>query len=225
MPIYDLKFVKACDDLVVATHGRGLFVLDDIRPLEQMSSKIQDSDFDLVSTAPWACCFITGVAGCSAWRRTTLLPTRLRELVIDYFLKKEIEQHRGGGPGGPGGAAGGRAGAAAAAAQGGQAAQAAPGEQAGAEGPEGRAPRTRACRCRRQGRPRRRTRAEPPAPAPAAQGGWPRSDWSPSRISELLERDVQGFAQLALAHADHHAPHAKPRSDVLVDGVGRLDHA
>ena len=52
VPIYDLKFVKASDDLVVATHGRGIFVLDDIRPLEQMSAKIQDSDFQLVSTAP-----------------------------------------------------------------------------------------------------------------------------------------------------------------------------
>jgi len=34
-PVYDIKFVKKSHDLVVATHGRGLFVLDDITPLEE----------------------------------------------------------------------------------------------------------------------------------------------------------------------------------------------
>ena len=36
--VFDLKFVR--HDLVVATHGRGLFVLDDIRPLEEMTDEI-----------------------------------------------------------------------------------------------------------------------------------------------------------------------------------------
>ena len=35
VPIYDIKFVKQNHDLVVATHGRGLFVLDDITALEE----------------------------------------------------------------------------------------------------------------------------------------------------------------------------------------------
>ncbi len=34
-PVYDLRFVKSAHDLVVATHGRGAFVLDDLSPLEQ----------------------------------------------------------------------------------------------------------------------------------------------------------------------------------------------
>lgn len=33
-PVYDLKFDKATHDLIVATHGRGLFVLDNLTPLE-----------------------------------------------------------------------------------------------------------------------------------------------------------------------------------------------
>jgi len=34
-PIYDIKFIKKGHDLVVATHGRGLFVMDNITPLEE----------------------------------------------------------------------------------------------------------------------------------------------------------------------------------------------
>jgi photosystem II stability/assembly factor-like uncharacterized protein len=34
-PVDDLKFEKATHDLVVATHGRGVFVLDNLTPLEQ----------------------------------------------------------------------------------------------------------------------------------------------------------------------------------------------
>ena len=136
MPIYDLKFVKAADDLVVATHGRGLFVLDNIRPLEQMSAKIQDSDFQLVSTAPGTLFHHWRGAG-FGMASDYSVPNGPEGVVIDYFLKKEIEQRRGGGPGGPGGAAAGGAGGASgagAAMQGGQGEQ---GGQGGAEGPEG----------------------------------------------------------------------------------------
>jgi photosystem II stability/assembly factor-like uncharacterized protein len=136
VPIYDLKFVKAADDLVVATHGRGIFVLDDIHPLEQMSAKIQDSDFQLVSTAAgtlfhhWR-----GMEFPVASEYTA--PNGPEGVVIDYFLKKEIEQRRAGGPGEPGGAPAGGAGGAGAAMPGGQGEPGAQGGQAGGEGPEG----------------------------------------------------------------------------------------
>ena len=97
VPIYDLKFVKAGDDLVVATHGRGLFVLDDIRPLEQMSSKIQDSDFDLVSTAPGTL-FHHWRGGMFGMASDYTTPNAPEGVVIDYFLKKEIEQSAAAAP-------------------------------------------------------------------------------------------------------------------------------
>ncbi len=46
-PVWDLQFVKRTHDLVVATHGRGLFIFDDLRPLEQLTPEIQTSDFHL----------------------------------------------------------------------------------------------------------------------------------------------------------------------------------
>ncbi|MGH9480175.1 MAG: WD40/YVTN/BNR-like repeat-containing protein, partial [Terriglobales bacterium] len=38
VPVFDVQFVKATHDLLVATHGRGIFTLDDIIPLEQASA-------------------------------------------------------------------------------------------------------------------------------------------------------------------------------------------
>src|SRR5208282_3853192 len=112
VPVYDLKIVKATDDLVVATHGRGLFVLDNIRPIEQMTAKIQDSDFQLVSTTPGTLFHhwrgAGGGGGFGAAAGST--PNGPEGVVIDYFLKKEIEQGRGGGGGGRGGPGGAGAG-------------------------------------------------------------------------------------------------------------------
>lgn len=45
--IYDIKFIKRTHDLVVATHGRGLFVLDDITPLEASGGELAHGDFRL----------------------------------------------------------------------------------------------------------------------------------------------------------------------------------
>ena len=50
--IYDVKFIKKDHDLVVATHGRGLFVLDDISPLEETGGEFAKSDFHLFPILP-----------------------------------------------------------------------------------------------------------------------------------------------------------------------------
>jgi len=51
-PVYDLKFHGATHDLIVATHGRGLFVLDDITPLEETSPEVLAEAFHLYSSRP-----------------------------------------------------------------------------------------------------------------------------------------------------------------------------
>ena len=51
-PIYDLKFIKEEHDLVVATHGRGLFVLDDVTPLEESGGEFAKSNFHLFPILP-----------------------------------------------------------------------------------------------------------------------------------------------------------------------------
>lgn len=51
-PVYDLKFQPHTHDLVVATHGRGMFVLDDISALEQMKPATIGADFQLFAIQP-----------------------------------------------------------------------------------------------------------------------------------------------------------------------------
>jgi photosystem II stability/assembly factor-like uncharacterized protein len=48
--VYDIKFVKLTHDLVVATHGRGIFILDNITPLEEFNGKIREEEFHLFPT-------------------------------------------------------------------------------------------------------------------------------------------------------------------------------
>lgn len=49
VPVFDLQFAPATHSLAVATHGRGLFVLDNLRPLEEWNTQVADSDFHLFS--------------------------------------------------------------------------------------------------------------------------------------------------------------------------------
>jgi photosystem II stability/assembly factor-like uncharacterized protein len=87
-PVFDLKFARKRRDLVVATHGRGIFILDNLRPLEEMSSAVESSSFHLFTPAPgtlfhhWT--MSEGYAGYSA-------PNRPDGVLIDYFLKSEVK--------------------------------------------------------------------------------------------------------------------------------------
>lgn len=51
-PIYDMKFHKQDRDLIVATHGRGLFILDEITPLEETTPQVLAKSFHLFSSLP-----------------------------------------------------------------------------------------------------------------------------------------------------------------------------
>jgi len=87
VPIYDLKFVKPTHDLVVGTHGRGVFVFDNLTALEEMTPDTGDFHLFSVQTAHrWHLWNKRGFgqAGYSA-------PDAPRDAVIDYFLKSEIE--------------------------------------------------------------------------------------------------------------------------------------
>ena len=47
MAVWDLKFTKSPHDLVLATHGRGLWILDNLEALEQWQPRIADDAFHL----------------------------------------------------------------------------------------------------------------------------------------------------------------------------------
>jgi photosystem II stability/assembly factor-like uncharacterized protein len=88
--VWDLQFAPAEHDLVVATHGRGLFVLSDIRPIEEMTPAVAASDFHLfpINETYLLSRFYGGMQG----RRSDLYrphPARVGAY-IDYYLKTAI---------------------------------------------------------------------------------------------------------------------------------------
>ncbi|HYH44390.1 MAG TPA: hypothetical protein VEG34_01800, partial [Thermoanaerobaculia bacterium] len=50
--VMDLAIHPREHDLIIATHGRGLYILDDIRPLRAIDDKVMDAPLHLFETAP-----------------------------------------------------------------------------------------------------------------------------------------------------------------------------
>jgi photosystem II stability/assembly factor-like uncharacterized protein len=89
-PVFDLTFQKQRHDLVVATHGRGMFVLDDITPLERLTSEIEKAELHVFQ--PQAAEFF------QVWRNSENNrasrydgPNPPDGAVITYWLKQEIK--------------------------------------------------------------------------------------------------------------------------------------
>jgi photosystem II stability/assembly factor-like uncharacterized protein len=102
-PVYDIQFHKQNHDLLVATHGRGLFVLDDITPLEETTPQVLAQDFHLYPSQP-------GVRWRPSNRRGSGLgdfvaPNPPQGVTITYYLAEEVAGGPGGRGNGPGGAA------------------------------------------------------------------------------------------------------------------------
>ena len=85
VPVYDLKFIQRSHDLVVATHGRGLFVLDDITALEELTPDVAGQDLHVFSALP-AQIRVRPRRGAVAPTRFTT-PGAPAGVVIDYFLR------------------------------------------------------------------------------------------------------------------------------------------
>ncbi|HET6936353.1 MAG TPA: hypothetical protein VFI72_16035, partial [Candidatus Angelobacter sp.] len=87
--IYDLKFIKKTHDLVVATHGRGLFVLDDITPLEESGAELARSDFHLFPGQPGTNWHLWSKHGFASGGYTAPNPPNGAE--ITYYLPAELK--------------------------------------------------------------------------------------------------------------------------------------
>jgi photosystem II stability/assembly factor-like uncharacterized protein len=90
-PIYDIKFNKPTHDLIVATHGRGLFVLDDITPLEETTPQTLGEEFHLYSSQPginWR--MWPGQKHGDSTLNDFKAPNPPRGVVISYYLAKAI---------------------------------------------------------------------------------------------------------------------------------------
>jgi hypothetical protein len=52
VPVHDMVIQTQKNDLVIGTHGRGFFILDDITLLEELTEEVLTSDFHLASVQP-----------------------------------------------------------------------------------------------------------------------------------------------------------------------------
>lgn len=87
--VYDLKFEKQTHDLVVATHGNGIFILDNITPLEQFDAKVADQQFHLFSALP---AYMYHMWNKDAFNdlSTYSAPNQPYGVMIDYYLKDTL---------------------------------------------------------------------------------------------------------------------------------------
>ncbi|HEX4810926.1 MAG TPA: hypothetical protein VH325_18455, partial [Bryobacteraceae bacterium] len=89
VPVWDVQFVGRCHDLLVATHGRGIFVFDNFRLFENWSPDLEASAFHLIDAG-------NGTAF-HHWDEDEGNPVSFSTpnapggAPIDYYLKQKIE--------------------------------------------------------------------------------------------------------------------------------------
>ncbi len=65
-PVYDFTVQKRFDDLIVATHGRALWILDDLHPLQELTQSVGEQPLHLFTLRP-AYRYRIGRFNASAW--------------------------------------------------------------------------------------------------------------------------------------------------------------
>lgn len=89
--VQDLLIHPRDNDLVIGTHGRGIFVLDQIRPLQELNSNIAKQDAHLFGVDDWTPLprsFSGGFAG----DRKRIAPNPQRGTAIWYHFKNDVDE-------------------------------------------------------------------------------------------------------------------------------------
>jgi photosystem II stability/assembly factor-like uncharacterized protein len=94
VPVDEIAIHPRENDLVLATHGRSIWILDDLGPLEQMTAAIPSEELHVFETRPateWRIANRSGVTGQKAF----FGPNPPNGAIITYFLKnKPAEKER-----------------------------------------------------------------------------------------------------------------------------------
>lgn len=85
--IMHLEMQKETNDLVIATHGRGIIILDDVRPLREITSDIIEKDVHFFEIKPTIMVEESGFGGTST-ELQFVGPNPSRDVQIVYYLKK-----------------------------------------------------------------------------------------------------------------------------------------
>jgi photosystem II stability/assembly factor-like uncharacterized protein len=86
VPVFDIQIHPRDHDLILATHGRGVWIMDNIHALEEMNSQVLTSDLKLFSTRPayeWKMADYKGFIGSAELH----LPNAPNGALLDYYSK------------------------------------------------------------------------------------------------------------------------------------------
>jgi photosystem II stability/assembly factor-like uncharacterized protein len=89
VPVRDIQVHPRDNDLIVATHGRGLYILDDITPLQNIGAALSSPAqlFDIRPATRWTVWNKDGNLGQAVWSG----PNPPAGAVINYFLKSDTD--------------------------------------------------------------------------------------------------------------------------------------
>jgi hypothetical protein len=90
VPVDDLQIHPRDHDLILATHGRSLWIMDDITPLEEMSDNVLAADLHLFAMRPGITWHLANNKG-NVGARDFLAPNPPYGVIVDYFLKTKLE--------------------------------------------------------------------------------------------------------------------------------------
>src|SRR5580700_605704 len=90
VPVDDLQIHPRDHDLILATHGRSLWIMDDITPLEEMSDNALSADLHLFAMRPGITWHLANNKG-NVGARDFLAPNPPYGVIVDYFLKTKLE--------------------------------------------------------------------------------------------------------------------------------------
>jgi hypothetical protein len=86
VPVFDIQIHPREHDLILATHGRGVWIMDNIRALEEMNDQTLTSDLKLFETRPaveWKMAEYRGFIGSAEF----YMPNAPNGVLLDYFSK------------------------------------------------------------------------------------------------------------------------------------------
>ena len=86
VPVDDIAIHPRENDLILGTHGRSVWVMDDITPLEQMDEKVLASDLNLFDIRPATAWRISGIRG-SSGHKLFVGQNPPYGTIINYYLK------------------------------------------------------------------------------------------------------------------------------------------
>ncbi len=91
VPVHDIQIHPTMNDLVIGTHGRSVYVLDDIAPLQQVSAEVLEKPAHLFEP-PTAWRFSSRMTRYGRGDRPLVAPNPPSGAIITYYLKERPKQ-------------------------------------------------------------------------------------------------------------------------------------